>query len=135
MACIAIGYLLLSKAIITMITKTLVNQDRVWKCLLTWCFYSNWDNYHKNTCQSLTGGIFETGAYRVPSKSQNSTVLCQGGPSSSNKCSNPSWAWRRCHPFGTNHYPPFQPTIKNQVFSLALDILFFSKIRLEIYIK
>ena len=30
----------------------------------------------------LTDGIFETGAYGVPSKSQNSTVLCQGGPSS-----------------------------------------------------
>ena len=30
----------------------------------------------------LTDGIFETGAYGVPSKSQNSTVLGQGGPSS-----------------------------------------------------
>ena len=27
-------------------------------------------------------GIFETGAYGVPSKSQNSTILRQGGPSS-----------------------------------------------------
>jgi hypothetical protein len=39
----------------------------------------------------LTDGIFETGAYGVPSKSQNSTVLGQGGPSST-QCSNPSWA-------------------------------------------
>ena len=40
---------------------------------------------------SLTDGIFETGAYGVPSKSQNPTVLDQGGPSST-QCSNPSWA-------------------------------------------
>ena len=39
----------------------------------------------------LTDGIFETGVYAVPSKSQNSTVLGQGGPSST-QCSNPSWA-------------------------------------------
>ena len=32
-------------------------------------------------------GIFETGAYRVPSKSQNPTVLGQGGPYST-QCSN-----------------------------------------------
>ena len=31
---------------------------------------------------SLTDGIFETGAYGVPSKSQNPTLLNQGGPSS-----------------------------------------------------
>ena len=31
----------------------------------------------------LTGGIFETGAYVVPSKSQNPTVSGRGGPSSS----------------------------------------------------
>ena len=37
----------------------------------------------------LTDGIFETGAYGVPSKSQNPTVLGQGGPSST-QCSNPS---------------------------------------------
>ena len=36
-------------------------------------------------------GIFETGAYGVPSKSQNPTVLGQRGPSST-QCSNPSWA-------------------------------------------
>ena len=40
---------------------------------------------------ALTDGIFETGAYGVPSKSQNPTVLGQGGPSST-QCSNPSWA-------------------------------------------
>ena len=34
------------------------------------------------TCVHLTDGIFETSAYRVPSKSQNPTVLGQGGPSS-----------------------------------------------------
>ena len=28
----------------------------------------------------LTGGIFESGAYGVPSKSQNPTILDQGGP-------------------------------------------------------
>ena len=39
----------------------------------------------------LTDGIFETGAYGVPSKSQNPTILGQGGPSST-QCSNPSWA-------------------------------------------
>ena len=39
----------------------------------------------------LTDGIFETGAYGVPSKSQNPIVLGQGGPSST-QCSN--WA---CH--------------------------------------
>ena len=31
--------------------------------------------------ESLTDGIFETGAYGVTSKSQNPTVLGQGGPS------------------------------------------------------
>ena len=36
----------------------------------------------------LTDGIFETGAYGVPSKSQNPTVLGQGGPSST-QCSKP----------------------------------------------
>ena len=40
---------------------------------------------------ALTDGIFETGAYGVPSKSQNSTILGQGGPSST-QCLNPSWA-------------------------------------------
>ena len=39
----------------------------------------------------LTDGIFETGAYGVSSKSQNPTVLGQGGPSSTQR-SNPSWA-------------------------------------------
>ena len=39
---------------------------------------------------TLTDGIFETGAYGVPSKSKNSTILGQGGPSSA-QCSNPSW--------------------------------------------
>ena len=32
----------------------------------------------------------------------------------------------------TNNYPPFQHTIKNQVFRLTLDFLFFAKVRLEI---
>ena len=40
---------------------------------------------------ALAGGIFETGVYGVQSKSQNSTILCQGGPSS-RQCSIPSWA-------------------------------------------
>ena len=45
----------------------------------------------KGLTQALTDSIFETGAYEVPSKSQNQTVLSQGGPSST-QCSNPSWA-------------------------------------------
>ena len=68
----------------------------------------------------LADGIFETGAYAVPSKSQNSTILGQDG-SSSTQCSNPSWALRWRHPFGTNSYPPFRHSTKNQVFSLTLD--------------
>ena len=39
----------------------------------------------------LTDGIFETGEYGVPSKSQTPPVLGQGGPSST-QYSNPSWA-------------------------------------------
>ena len=39
----------------------------------------------------LTDGIFETDAHGVPSKSQNPTILGQGGPSST-RCSNSSWA-------------------------------------------
>ena len=39
---------------------------------------------------TLTDGIFETGAYGVPSKSQNPTVSGQDGPSST-QWSNPSW--------------------------------------------
>ena len=31
------------------------------------------------------------------------------------QCSNPSWAWRWRHPFGTNNYPPFWHSTKNQV--------------------
>ena len=38
----------------------------------------------------LTDGIFETGAYRVPSKSQNPIISGQGGPSNT-QCSNPFW--------------------------------------------
>ena len=71
----------------------------------------------------LTDGIFETGAYGAPSKSQNSTVLCQGGPSST-QCSNPSWA---CLCIGTIGLAPtsLQPTIQNQVFSPELDFFIF----------
>ena len=39
--------------------------------------------------EALTDGIFETGAYKVLSESQNLTVLGQGG-SSSIQCSNSS---------------------------------------------
>ena len=35
-------------------------------------------NFFRHT---LTDGIFETGAHGVPSKSQNPTILSQGGPS------------------------------------------------------
>ena len=79
----------------------------------------------------LTDGIFETGAYGVPSKSQNPTVLAQGGPSIT-QCSSPSWACHWHHPFGTNNYPPFQHSTENQVFIPALDFSFFAKIRLKI---
>ena len=44
------------------------------------------DVYKKKLLQELTplkDGIFESGAYRVPSKSQNSTVMGQGGPQAS----------------------------------------------------
>ena len=68
----------------------------------------------------LTDGIFETGAYAVPCKSQNLTVLGQRGLSST-QYSNPSWACHWHHPFGTINYPPFRHTSKNQVFSLTLD--------------
>ena len=68
----------------------------------------------------LTDGIFKTGAYGVPSKSQNPIVLGQGGPSSA-PCSNPSWACRWHHPFGTNNYPPFRPRLVHTVKSRAAD--------------
>ena len=38
-----------------------------------------------NIVKAITDGIFETGAYKVLSKSQNPTVLGQSGPSS-NQC-------------------------------------------------
>ena len=82
-------------------------------------------------CLTLTDGIFETGAYVVPSKSQNPTVLGQGGPSST-QCSHASWACRWRHLYGTNNYPPFRLSTQNQVFIPALDFLFLAKIRLEI---
>ena len=72
----------------------------------------------------LTDGIFETGAYGVPSKSQKLTVLGQGGPSST-QCSNPSWVCRWHHPFGTNNYSPFQRNTQNQIFIPALDFFYF----------
>ena len=50
----------------------------------------------------LTDGIFETSAYGVTSKSQNQTILGQGGPSST-QCSNPRWACLWHYPFGTNN--------------------------------
>ena len=50
--------------------------------------YDLW--YTCNTKTLLKDGIFETGAYGVPSKSQNPAVLGQG--KSNTKCSNPSWA-------------------------------------------
>jgi hypothetical protein len=49
----------------------------------------------------LTDGIFETGAYGVPIKSQNPTV-------------------------GTNNYPPFRNSTKNQVFIPASYFLLSS---------
>ena len=80
---------------------------------------------------SLSDGIFETGAYGVPSISQNPTVLGQGSPSSA-QCLNPSWACHCHYRFGTINYPPFRHSIENQVFNPTLDFLFFAKIWLEI---
>ena len=67
--------------------------------------------------------FIETGAYGVPSKSQNPTVLDIGGPSNT-QCSYPSWACCWHHPFGTKNYPPFQHSAKNQVFIPALGFFF-----------
>ena len=72
---------------------------------------------YKVLVDALTGAIFETGAYGVPSNSQKPTVLGQGCPSST-QCSIPRWAWCWYHPFGTNNYPPFQHT-KDQLISKA----------------
>ena len=44
---------------------------------------------HQIICLMYLTDIFETGAHGVPSKSQNLTILGQGGPSST-QCSNPS---------------------------------------------
>ena len=45
----------------------------------------------------------------------------------STQCSNPSWACRWHHPFGTNNYPLFQHSTKNQLFIPALDFYFLLK--------
>ena len=52
------------------------------------------------------------GAYGVQSKSHNPTVLGQDDLSST-QYSNPSWACRWHHPFGTNNYPAFRHSTKN----------------------
>ena len=51
-------------------------QVKVVKLIIVICplFFAVFHNVY------LTDGIFETGAYRFPSKSQNLTVLGQGGP-------------------------------------------------------
>ena len=54
----------------------------------------------------LTDSIFESGAYGVPSESQNPTAKSRGP--SSTQWSHPSsrfWSW--CHSFDHNIYPPF----------------------------
>ena len=69
----------------------------------------------------LTDGIFETGAYGVPSKSQNPIVLGQGG-SSTTQCSNISWTccWH-------NRLAPFRgSTQSTKVFILTLIFFFIS---------
>ena len=63
----------------------------------------------------LTDGIFETVAYGVPSKSQNPTVLGQGGSSSTQLNQTLDG-----HAVGTIHlaltnYSPFRRSTKNQV--------------------
>ena len=75
-----------------------------------------------NLSSTLTDGIFETGAYGVPSKSQNPTILGQGGLSST-QCSNHTWACSWHHPFGTNNYPPFRHSTQNQVFIFHYHLL------------
>ena len=74
----------------------------------------------------LTDSIFDIDAYKVPSKSQNPTILGQGGRSST-QCLLSGWAccWR--HPFGKNNYPPFGHSTQNQVFIFALNFLFLAK--------
>ena len=64
----------------------------------------------------LTDGIFETGAYGVK-------VV---------QCSNPSWACRWRHPFGTNNYPPFDTVHKTKYLFSHWIFSFLAKIRLEI---
>ena len=77
---------------------------------------------------SINRLISETGAYkRVPSKSQNSTVVAQGDPSST-QCSNSSWTchWHMMVSFGTNNYSPFRHSTKNQVFiPIHIDFFYF----------
>ena len=53
--------------------------------------FRKWVDNRRAKSPYLTDGIFETDAYAVPSKSQNSAVLGQGVLSST-QCSNSSWA-------------------------------------------
>ena len=64
--------------------------------------------------------FLKTGAYGVPSKSQNPTVLGQGGLFST-QCSNPSWACHWHHLFRTNNYPPFRHSTQNMEFVKVCD--------------
>ena len=76
----------------------------------------------------LTNGIFETGAYRLQSKSQNPNVLGQSHPSST-QWSNPSWTCQWHHPFGMPTTILHFDTVLKTMYSISHWIfLFFAKI-------
>ena len=93
----------------------------IWLFLITMTMRQWEESFrHSKNILTLPDGIFETGAYEVPSKSQNPIVLDQDGPSST-QSSNPSWACSWHHPFGTNNYPPFRHSTQNVEFVKVCD--------------
>ena len=82
----------------------------------------------------LTGSIFETGAYWVPSKSQKSSIC--GGVRQTITWSLPVKGHiPQPPPGGYSDYPYFGCSTKNQVLRLALEFLFFfwNKLKKSIY--
>ena len=76
---------------------------------------------------SLTGAIFETGAYGVPSKSQKSFIC--GWVRQTITLKSPVKGHPPQSPPGRySDYPYFGCSTKNQVMRPALDFLFFSEI-------
>ena len=74
----------------------------------------------------LTGDIFETGAYVVPSKSPKS-FICGGVRQTINLMSPGKGAAPQPPPGGYSDTPYFGCSTKNQVLRPALDFLFFLK--------